>query len=84
MAFYPWWGCSVLTSVAAIFYTPKPALSNPVAFLAPTHNLLANAGLLLSVVAAILATQVIQKISALESKALARQRARKSSAVMLQ
>jgi len=77
-----WWGCWVLADIAGIFYTPKPALSDPVGLLAPTHNLLANVSLLLSIVAAILAIQVIQKISTLESKVLARQRARESSAVM--
>jgi len=78
-----WWGCFVLAHIAVIFYLPKPVPSAPIAFLAPTRNLFANASLLLSIFAAILATQVIQKISTLESKALARQRARESSAVML-
>lgn len=76
-----WWGCWVLANIAVIFYMPKPVPSDPLAFLAPTHNLLANASLLLRIFAAVLATPVIQKISALESKALARQRARESSAL---
>ena len=71
-----WWGCWVFSQLCAYLFNFGPDRNE---FFAPACHVFANAGLLLHAAAAILATQVIRRISALESKTMERRRVRERS-----